>query len=134
MRQCGEPECSTILQFAITAGLPRHPRYEAIQADITKLCRVQYKPEGKSIFNNVENMSNVLTNTQVYEITDSELPEGLGLIADGKEAGGHTSKGHHTVYPTRDMPFDEFSGRVSSLGTEHIGKIDKDGKFKPECP
>ncbi|NSL88091.1 hypothetical protein ECE50_014685 [Chitinophaga sp. Mgbs1] len=91
-------------------------------------------PEGKSSFDTVENTSKVLSDTQVHKVpADSALPEGLAIKADGKDVGGPRAKGHHTIYPTRDMSFDEFSAKVGELESQHIGKIDKKGNFKPKC-
>jgi hypothetical protein len=50
------------------------------------------------------------------------LPEGLSIIADGTEVGGSYRATHHTIYPNREMRFDEFSKKVSALPWEYGGK------------
>lgn len=53
------------------------------------------------------------------------LPNGLGLIADGSDIYQSSRRGptHHTIYPTRDMSFDEFSRLYQSLPWQYGGKI-----------
>ncbi len=84
---------------------------------------------GKSVFNNADNMSNVLSGTKVHEITSVDLPEGLDIKADGVDVGGTRAKGHLTIFNTRDMTFDEFKNKISELETKKIGSIDKKGNF-----
>lgn len=53
----------------------------------------------------------------------TELPEGLGVMADGVDVGGPMSAGHHTIYPTRPMSLDEFQQLYSGLPWEYGGKV-----------
>jgi uncharacterized protein RhaS with RHS repeats len=87
-------------------------------------------PLGKSSFDTPENMANILKDTNVHEIKSANLPEGLGIKADGVDVGGTRAKGHHTIFPTRDMTFDEFNSKLSQIETKKIGKIDKKGIYK----
>jgi RHS repeat-associated protein len=87
-------------------------------------------PLGKSSFDTPENMANVLKDTNVHEIKSTNLPEGLDIKADGVDVGGTRAKGHHTIFPTMDMTFDEFNFKLSQIETEKIGKIDKKGNYK----
>jgi hypothetical protein len=88
-------------------------------------------PQGKSSFDTIENAANVVSRQTHKVPANAPLPEGLRILADGREVGGPHSKGHHTIFPTRDMPFDEYASKVKSIQSEHIGKIDN-GKFKPK--
>jgi hypothetical protein len=54
---------------------------------------------------------------------DYTLPDGLGLHADGADVGGTAPWGHRTIYPTRDMPYDEFNGLVQALPWMLTGTI-----------
>lgn len=53
---------------------------------------------------------------------DTQLPEGLNVIADGREVGGTHSPTHHTIYPSREMPFTEFVEKFLSSGWVYAGK------------
>jgi len=50
------------------------------------------------------------------------LPEGLSIIADGMDVGGSHLPTHHTIYPNREMPFDEFILKLNDLPWEYGGK------------
>jgi hypothetical protein len=50
------------------------------------------------------------------------MPEGLGIIADGADVGGPHAAGHHTIYPTREMPYEEFAQKFSALPWKYGGK------------
>jgi RHS repeat-associated protein len=45
----------------------------------------------------------------------TQLPEGLGFHADGKDVGGSMSYGHRTIYPTESMSFRDFNDKVKGL-------------------
>ena len=51
-----------------------------------------------------------------------QMPEGLGVTADGVDVGGRHAPTHHTIHPTRTMPFVEFVGKFQSLPWEYAGK------------
>jgi hypothetical protein len=53
---------------------------------------------------------------------DTQLPEGLNVIADGREVGGTHSPTHHTIYPSQEMPFTEFVEKFLSSGWVYAGK------------
>ncbi|OIV37971.1 hypothetical protein BIV57_08300, partial [Mangrovactinospora gilvigrisea] len=57
-----------------------------------------------------------------------EMPEGLGVHADGEDVGGPEPWGHRTIYPTRAMTAGEFSDKVASLPWEHAGNKRKPKK------
>ena len=90
------------------------------------------RPMGKSAFDTHENMGNVLSDTHVHQVSPTAtLPEGLAIKYDGKDVkGGYMSKGHRTIYNTRDMTPEEFDSKMKSMESERIGKLDKSGKFK----
>lgn len=52
------------------------------------------------------------------------MPEGLGVIADGKDVIPNSphGKGHHTIFPTIDMTVDEFNSLFQSLPWQYGGK------------
>jgi hypothetical protein len=52
----------------------------------------------------------------------TEMPEGLGIIADGKDVGGAHGATHHTIYPTREMPASEFLQKFNDLPWQYAGK------------
>jgi hypothetical protein len=54
----------------------------------------------------------------------TELPEGLAIIADGRNVGGIHSPTHHTIYPTREMDFAVFAAKFLSCGWVYVGKKD----------
>ncbi|OSL74389.1 protein RhsD [Escherichia coli TA054] len=55
--------------------------------------------------------------------TDTKMLDGLGIIHDGRDVpGGYMSRGHSTVFPTRDMTPDEFNKLLTSFPWEYGGK------------
>lgn len=52
----------------------------------------------------------------------TELPFGLGAIADGEDAGGPNPMRHVTIYPTVPMTFAEFQFLFHSLPWQWVGK------------
>ena len=54
----------------------------------------------------------------------TELPDGLGVIADGADVipTSQHPAGHHTIYPTRAMNLDEFNRLIQSLPWTYGGK------------
>jgi len=48
------------------------------------------------------------------------IPEGLSIVPDGIDVGGPHRQTHHTIYPNREMPFDEFSQKLSALPWESM--------------
>ncbi|MFD8915336.1 polymorphic toxin-type HINT domain-containing protein [Streptomyces sp. NPDC059575] len=77
--------------------------------------------QGLSTFDSVENASRIGLKGQVRAPTDP-LPDGLGVIADGRGVGGPRALGHHTIYPTRRMPFDEYVELIKGMNWQNIGK------------
>ncbi|MED1790097.1 hypothetical protein P4V47_21930 [Brevibacillus laterosporus] len=54
----------------------------------------------------------------------TELPSGLGVIADGKDVLKNSTHGpgHNTIYPTRQMTVNQFNELLKSLPWEYGGK------------
>ena len=50
------------------------------------------------------------------------MPEGIAIIADGSDVGGTQAPTHHTLYPTRVMPWKELNQKYLSLGWLKGGK------------
>lgn len=55
----------------------------------------------------------------------TELPEGLDVIADGRDVlqDSDMPETHHTIYATTDMPADEFIGQFLSLPWKYAGRL-----------
>jgi hypothetical protein len=79
-------------------------------------------PTGASTFGDIQSIS--LTGHYHRLEQGTELPEGIGVIADGKDVGGFHSSTHHTIYPNREMPFAEFVEKFLNSGWIYIGKKD----------
>ncbi len=77
-------------------------------------------PTGASTFGDV----NEAPLTGHYHRLDqgTQLLEGIKVIADGSDVGGPHGKTHHTIFPGRRMPFDEFVQKFLLLGWRYIGK------------
>lgn len=56
-------------------------------------------------------------------IADAGLDQVVGVVADGADVGGSRSPGHHTIYPTESMPFEQFSTLFDSLPWQYGGKV-----------
>src|SRR6478752_5964490 len=52
----------------------------------------------------------------------TQLPEGLGVVSDGKDVGGSHAPTHHTIVPTREMTPEEFNEKFQSLPWQKAGK------------
>ncbi len=64
---------------------------------------------------------------------EAPMPQGLGVHADGADAGGTAPEGHRTVYPTEQMSLSEFQARYTGpeMGWEWHGTVNKKGEFHP---
>jgi len=51
-----------------------------------------------------------------------ELPQGLGIHADGQDVGGTAPWGHRTIYPTHRMTVQEFQKTWEGLPWDWAGK------------
>ncbi|MBB2743669.1 UNVERIFIED_ORG: RHS repeat-associated protein [Microbispora rosea subsp. rosea] len=76
--------------------------------------------EGLSTYDTVENLRAIGLSGQVRQPT-KPLAEGLGVVSDGAGVGGPMPEGHHTIYPTESMPFDDFVGLIKSMDWQNIG-------------
>ncbi|MFC4110967.1 polymorphic toxin-type HINT domain-containing protein [Nonomuraea zeae] len=76
--------------------------------------------QGLSTFNTAENANRSGLRGQLRTPT-GPLPDGLGVIADGSDVGGPRAVGHHTFYPTRRMPFDEYTGLITGMNWVNVG-------------
>jgi len=78
-------------------------------------------PQGQSTFENTSQAPG-LTGAVWRLAAGTWLPWGLNEVADGRDVvpGSPHPEGHHTIYPTRGMPFDEFSNLVHNLPWERI--------------
>lgn len=54
----------------------------------------------------------------------TSLPDGVGIVRDGVDMPGGTEvSGHTTIYPTRDMPEEEFNQLVQNLPWQYGGRL-----------
>jgi hypothetical protein len=51
------------------------------------------------------------------------LPDGLEVVADGRDVGGRHLPTHHTIYPTIPMQFDRFVELFRQLPWKYSGEI-----------
>ena len=52
----------------------------------------------------------------------TQLPEGIAVIADGRDVGGPRDPTHHTLYPTLSMSLTQFNSLLSQLPWQYIGR------------
>lgn len=96
---------------------PRQNRDILVEEDRVKPTK---PPTGTSTFADIQYAS--LTG-HYYQLEEGTiLPEGLAVVADGKDVGGTHSPTHHTIYPSREMPWEEFVEKVLSCGWVYAGK------------
>jgi hypothetical protein len=99
---------------------PRPPRQNkdiAVENDSVKPTN---PPTGASTFGDVQYAP--LTGHYHRLNQDTELPEGLDVVADGRDVGGTHSPTHHTIYPSREMPLTEFVEKFLNSGWVYAGK------------
>jgi len=79
-------------------------------------------PQGASTFGDVGEAP--LTGHYHSIPEGTELPEGLGVVDDGSDVveGSPNPPTHRTIYPTRQMPYEEFADKFNSLPWEWVGK------------
>lgn len=79
-------------------------------------------PHGASTFSEVAQAP--LTGHYHILPEGTQLPEGLGVVADGSDImpGSPRPPGHHTIYPTRLMSMDEFNQLYQNLPWQYGGK------------
>lgn len=65
-----------------------------------------------------------------YHVLDAgtPLPEGLGVVKDDQESVPNSTnpRTHHTIFPSRAMPFREFQRLFVSLPWRHCGKKERE--------
>jgi hypothetical protein len=91
--------------------LPRPGKDIAVESDGVKPTQ---PPTGASTFGNIEYAP--LTGHYHKLDKDTLLPEGLDVVADGRDVGGSHSATHHTIYPSREMLFAEFVEKFLGSG------------------
>ena len=100
---------------------PREPRRGIdIQPDIDDCVSPTYPPTGASTFGDVNQAP--LTGHYHRIARGTNLVEGLLVVADGSDVGGPHPPTHHTIYPGRRMPFDEFVNKFQSLPWVYTGR------------
>lgn len=104
-------------------GNRQSPRPPRLSKDITvenDCVKATKPPTGASTFGDIQYAP--LTGHYYKLDRDTKLPEGLDVIADGKDVGGTHSRTHHTIYPNREMPFTEFVDKYLHSGWVYAGK------------
>jgi len=99
---------------------PRPPRQNkdiAVENDSVKPTK---PPTGASTFGDIQYAP--ITGHYHQLNQNTELPEGLDVVADGKDVGGTHSPTHHSIYPSREMPFTEFVEKFLNSGWVYFGK------------
>jgi hypothetical protein len=78
-------------------------------------------PNGASVF--ADPMKAPLRKNYHRLPAGTQLPEGLEVVADGKEVDSKSLHGftHHTIYPAIRMPSDQFLELVKNLPWQHAG-------------
>lgn len=99
---------------------PRPPRQNKDIAVENGCVKPTNPPTGASTFGDVQYAP--LTGHYHRLNQDTELPEGLDAIADGRDVGGTHSPTHHTIYPRRKMLFTEFVDKFLNSGWVYAGK------------
>ena len=99
---------------------PRPPRQNKDIAVVSDRVKPTKPPTGASAFGDIQYAP--LTGHYYRLDRDTELPEGLDAIADGKDVGGPHSPTHYTIYPVREMPFVEFVEKFLNCGWVYVGK------------
>jgi hypothetical protein len=110
-----------------SAPRPPRPLIEArgdmaVEGDATVLRQSPPLPQGASLF---ADPGRAPLNGHCYRIdAGTLLPEGLGVVADGRDvvALSPHDPTHHTLYPTRRMPFEEFVRLYLELPWEYAGR------------
>ena len=104
-------------------GNRQSPRVPRLSKDITvenDCVKPTQPPTGASTFGDIQYAP--LTGHYYKLDRDTKLPEGLDVIADGKDVGGTHARTHHTIYPNREMPFTEFIDKYLGSGWIYAGK------------
>jgi hypothetical protein len=122
-------------------GFPRPPRPKDFGVESLDETVGPYDPtaptdevRGGSTYATVEQGQAEGLTRQVFRLPEgSELPPGMAVHADGRDAGGAEPDGHRTLYPTDKTPLGEFRSSWShELSWVHHGKVDdKTGEFIP---
>lgn len=96
---------------------PRSGKDIAVESDKVKPTQ---PPTGASTFGDIQ----YAPLTGHYHKLDKNtlLPEGLDVVADGRDVGGSRSPTHHTIYPSREMLFTEFVDKFLGIRWIYFGK------------
>lgn len=108
---------------------PRAPRlFESDRGDIAVdaagMVAPQHPPfpQGASTFSDPDRAP--LTGHYYGLPAGTQLPDGLAVIADGRDVSPASplDPTHHTIYPTRRMPYQAFVGLYTQLPWEYAGR------------
>lgn len=79
-------------------------------------------PHGQSAFRDPDQPG--LTGVLYRLVAGTRLPRGLGVIADGTDASPNSPHpvGHHTLFPTQQMPYPAYVSLVGGLPWQKVGR------------
>lgn len=99
---------------------PRPPRANKDIGLVGDRVHPTQPPTGASMF---ANLNHAPLTGHYYKLRNgTELPEGLAIIADGRDIGGPHAPTHHTLYPSREMQFEEFVEKFFQCDWVYVGK------------
>jgi len=99
---------------------PRSPRPNKDMLVEGDRVKPTYPPTGASTFADIQQAP--LTGHYYQLAKGTELPEEIGIIADGRDVGGTHSPTHYTLYPTKEMSFVAFVDAFLQCGWVYAGK------------
>jgi RHS repeat-associated protein len=76
--------------------------------------------QGLSTFDTEQNIRRIGLRGKI-RAPKEPLPDGLGIISDGRQVGGPRAVGHHTIYPTERMTFDHYQDLIKGMNWENVG-------------
>jgi hypothetical protein len=122
-------------------GHPRPPRAADLEASSPSDTVGPHQPTaptdtvpGASTYRSVEDGQREGLTGQVFRRpAEAPMPQGMGVHADGADAGGTAPEGHRTVYPTEAMSLSDFQNRYTGpeMGWQWHGTVNKKGEFTP---
>jgi len=115
------------MHFGNTGG-PREPRILGVNAksgqkpDLIPDAKGMVGPTTKAGASTFADVNKAPIDGPYYKLpAGTEMPEGIGVIRDGKEVGGAHAETHHAICPTRSMPAKTFLEKFRGLPWLSLG-------------
>lgn len=84
----------------------------------------QTPAKGLSVWGDLKVSASFLSGNVFLLSKGTDLPDGLAVVADGKDVGGSHAKSHHSIYPTKVMKYSEFKNKVKKkIPWKNVGTI-----------